>query len=320
MQACENPNLLFLVLDKENEKSVFIHAKMYLIDKRYAVSGSANFTFSGFNKNVETLSIAENEQEVQQTERDFMNLWLKYERQSVSRDQISDGTAHFIKQALPLNIKLPDGQQNAKLTFLPYFFFEYILRGSVRSPPLMFEDSGFLAIDGRNREIITDLLLISEINNKPPRDYVLHTEGLYRLEVVPQIVTSYKEAHEIALDYIIKKNTKKYYQQYGKRSYPRLYVPRKYEITFLKNYTINVPVWNYEALFTDGLRHSRTILGSSGNIWEDFIFCPVCQKLTLRDELIPCNVCGKVTCGNCARESGLIFKKKFCPACFVMNR
>jgi hypothetical protein len=320
LKAYENSNLSYLVLDKENEKTVFIHAKIYLIDKRYAVSGSANLTFSGFNTNVESLSIAETELEVQQIERDFMNLWLKYEKQSLSKEQLSKGTAYSISCALPLNIKLPPGKKNAKLMFYPYFFFEYIFRGSVRNPPLIFEDRGLLAIDGRTRQIAIDPLLVSEINNRQPADYVLHTENQYGLEIIPPIIASYKEAHELALDYIIKRNTKEYYQEYGTRSYKRLYVPRKYEITFLKNYSVNVPIWQYDALFTDGLKHHRTLFGSSGVIWSDDVFCPVCQRIISFTALVPCSVCGKVTCRNCSQETGLIFKKKFCPACFVTSR
>lgn len=320
LKACENPSLLYLVLDKENEKTVFIHAKIYLIDQKYAVSGSANLTFSGFNTNVESLSIAETELEVQQIERDFMNLWLKYERQSISKEHLSKGTAYSVSHALPLNVKLPDGQKNAKLTYHPYYFFEYIFRGSVRNPPLLFEDRGTLAIDGRTRQITLDPLLLTEINNRQPIDYVLHTQNQYNLEIISPIITSYKEAHELALDYVIRKNTTEYYQEYGARSYKRLYVPRKYEITFLKNNTINVPVWHYVARFTDGLKHSRTIFGASGAIWTDNVFCPVCQRIISVSELVPCSMCGSVTCKTCVQEVGLIFKKKFCPKCFASSR
>src|SRR3990170_7612286 len=62
-KVSENPNLMLLVLDKE--KDAFIHSKIYIVDKRHAISGSANFTYSGLNKNVESLNIAENEEEIQ---------------------------------------------------------------------------------------------------------------------------------------------------------------------------------------------------------------------------------------------------------------
>ena len=86
LKACENPNLNFLVLDKDShdDRATFIHAKTYLVDKKFGISGSANLTYSGLNTNVENLSIAETEQEVQQMESDFMRLWLKYEKKSMS--------------------------------------------------------------------------------------------------------------------------------------------------------------------------------------------------------------------------------------------
>lgn len=319
LRACENQNLTYLILDKEYDRTVFIHAKIYLIDKKFAVSGSANLTYSGFNTNVETLSIAETEQEVQQIERDFMNIWLKYERQSLTKEELSKGTARSIDRALPLNIRLDDNK-NAQLTFYPYFFYEFIFRGSVRNPPLLFEDKGLLAVDGINRQIIVDHPLINEINNKQPTDYLVHTENKFDLEIVSSIISSFKEASEIALDYIIRKNTREYYQNYGSRSYKRLYVPRKYEITFLKNYFVNVPVWNYDALFSDKLVHNRLVYGSTGTVWKDRVYCPTCKNLIAIEGLVQCSDCGKLLCPKCYREKGLIFKKKICSPCFNTPR
>ena len=99
---------------------------------------------------------------------------------------------------------------------------------------MMIQDNGFLVIDGVTRQITNDNLLVYEINNKPPTDYVLNTENKYTLEIIKPTITSYKEATELALDYIIRKNSKEYYQTYGSRSYSRLYVPRKYDISFLE--------------------------------------------------------------------------------------
>ena len=328
LKACENQNLSYLVLDRErtDEKGVFIHAKIYLVDKKFGISGSANLTYSGLNTNVETLSIAENSDEVQQIENDFMRLWLKYEKNSLSKEALSSGTSYSIKKALPLASKgeflETKSVQNTKLTYYPYYFFEFIFRGSVRSPPLSFEDKGFLVMDGITRQIIDDDMLINEINNKPVVDYVLNTENKYKIEIV-QPKTDYRESRELALDYIIRKNTRNYKQYYQNRGgyggvtgYDRLYVPRRYDISFLKNYLVSVPVWSIESNNTDGLRHSSSILASSGYLWRDMIYCPICQGKTRASDTVNCEVCGKVSCRNCIHETGFIFKKKLCPTCY----
>jgi hypothetical protein len=255
LRACENQNLSFLVLDKDksDEKAVFIHSKIYLVDKEFGITGSANLTYSGLNTNVETLSIAETPEEVQQIETDFMRLWLKYEKNDLSKEGLSSGSSYSIRNALPLTTPIKtENVQNAKLTYHPYYFFEFIFRGSVRSPPLFFEDKGYFAIDGITRQIVLDNLLVEEITSKPVTDYVLKTENKYQLEIV-QAKTNFQESKELAYDYIIKKNTKEYKQYYQNRGgyggvtgYDRLYVPRKYDISFLKNYFVSVPVWTFE--------------------------------------------------------------------------
>ncbi len=321
LRACEKQNLTFLVLDKErgDEKGVFIHAKIYLADKKFAISGSANLTYSGLNANIESLSIAETPDEVQQIENDFMRLWLKYERNSLSKDALSSGTSFSIRKALPLasySESLESKKvQETKLTYYPYYFFEFIFRGSVRSPPLFFEDKGYLVMDGITREIVDDDLLVGEINSKPVTDYVLNTEGKYKLEIM-QPKTGYQESKELAFDYIIRTNTRNYVQYYGRRSYDRLYVPRKYDISFLKNYLVSVPVWTFDSKNIDGLKHNSSILGSSGALWKDSIYCPICKSKTWESEIFNCEVCGRRLCHNCIRETGLIFKKKLCLPCY----
>ena len=71
LKASENPNLLPLVLRKEksDDKSTFVHAKIYIVDNELAVSGSANLTYSGLHSNCEILSITETKEEIQQRQR-----------------------------------------------------------------------------------------------------------------------------------------------------------------------------------------------------------------------------------------------------------
>ena len=78
LRTYENPKLIMLVLNKN--KIATIHSKIYIVDKKYAISGSANLTYSGLNSNNKTLRLAESKQEVQQLEMDFMRLWMKFER------------------------------------------------------------------------------------------------------------------------------------------------------------------------------------------------------------------------------------------------
>ena len=324
LKACENPNLSFLVLDKDgpDEKGVFIHSKIYLVDKKFGVSGSANLTYSGLNKNIETLTIAETAEEVEQIENNFMRLWLKYERKSLSKEALAR-TSVLIRNAIPLanidqvfggsleNLMLDD----LKLTYRPYYFFEFIFRGSVRSPPLSFEDKGFVIMDAITRQIVQDGLLSEEINRNPVTDYILNTENKYKLEVLSP-KSDYREARELAYDHIIQENTQYYTQYYrGGRGYERLYVPRKYEISFLKNYLVSVPVWSFESKFTDGLKHSSLKFASSGIYWQDKVYCPQCKSKIQANEILKCQFCGKRICQTCVRETGIIFKKKLCQKC-----
>jgi hypothetical protein len=223
LKASENSNLMLLVLDKDkpDAKTNFIHAKIYMVDRKYAASGSANLTYSGLNSNVESLSIAETEEEILMIERDFTKIWMDFERKSMSKDELSSGSTYSIRNALPLSSNFREFDQpnieGKELVYHPYYFFEFIFRGSVRSPPMDFRDSGFVVLDGVTRQIINDNRLVEEINNNPKADYVLKTENKYRLKILQPIIQDYREAKELALDYIITKNTRHYTQTYGSR-------------------------------------------------------------------------------------------------------
>jgi len=53
----------------------FIHSKMYIADDEDAVTGSANLTFSGLNRNVEHLDIFHGQEKVQPVIKSFRMLW-----------------------------------------------------------------------------------------------------------------------------------------------------------------------------------------------------------------------------------------------------
>jgi hypothetical protein len=284
-KVSENPNLMLLVLDKE--KDAFIHSKIYIVDKRHAISGSANFTYSGLNKNVESLNIAENEEEVQKIETDFMRVWMGFERRRMSNEELSSGTSYSIKNALPLN---PSNfgeinHQNIKdmeLVYHPYYFFEFSFRASAgKSPPILFENSGFVIIDGVTRQIMNDNLLAEEIDNHSREDYFLKTENKYRLTFHEPKIHDFREARELVLDYIIDKNTQHYRQNYGSRSYDKIFVPYQNIIRFIKSGLVQVPIWYIERHEQDGRKHQDLILGSSGRKWVELIYCPECQKKNL---------------------------------------
>src|SRR5690606_1612950 len=153
------------------------------------ISGSANLTYSGLNKNVESLSIAETNEEIEQIETDFMRIWMFYERKGMSKDELSNETSYSIRKALPVLHNFGnannDNIRSKELVYHPYYFFEFIFRGSVRSPPLLFEDSGFLLVDGISRQIITNELLASEISSYSIEDYFLKTEDKYQVRMNP---------------------------------------------------------------------------------------------------------------------------------------
>ena len=327
LKASENSNLMLLVLnkDKPDAKANFIHAKIYLADRKYAISGSANLTYSGLNSNVESLSIAETEEEILMIERDFMSIWMDFERKSMSKDELVSGSTYSIRNALPLSSNFREFEQlnieGKELIYRPYYFFEFIFRGSVRSPPLEFRDNGFVVLDGVTRQIISDDQLVEEINNNPKADYVLKTDNKYPVTILKPIIQDYREAKELVLDYIINKNTRHYKQYYqnrggygGTMGYDRLYVPRPYEVSFVKSYFVQVPIWYIELYDPDG-KKQKILYGSSGKEWCEYLYCPECQKKTYSSQSVACEVCGKKVCQNCITRAGIIFRKNLCRPC-----
>lgn len=318
LKASENAKLRLLILDKE--KAAFIHAKIYVVDNKYAVSGSANFTYSGLNSSVENLSIAETREEVQEIRNDFMNLWMTFESKSMSKEELSFGTSHSIRDALPLSINTGDiDQANIKgkeLVYHPYYFFEFSFRTSVgNSPSVLFEDSGFLVLDGETRQIINDNLIVEEIKNNPIKDYVLKTENKYRLTINQPKIESIREARELVLNYIKEKNTQHYTQYYRNRSYDRIFVPYGNIVSFIKSGFVQVPVWYYEIFESDIRHYQNVVFGASGRKWSEFIYCPGCQKKIWINKAVSCEGCGTKFCHDCINEKGFIFKKKLCGLC-----
>lgn len=76
-----------------------LHAKIYIIDGRYAICGSVNLTDSGMNNNVEFLMLFDEINIVKKIEEDFMKLWneLKIEGRKPIIDFIYDFLKKIIK-------------------------------------------------------------------------------------------------------------------------------------------------------------------------------------------------------------------------------
>lgn len=319
--------LLVLRKEKPDVKPTFVHAKIYIIDNESAVSGSANLTYSGLHSNVESLSIAETQEEVQQFEMEFRRIWMEFENKSMSKEELSSGTSYSLKNALPLshtieNISNPN-VTGKELIYHPYYFFEFIFRGSPKSPPIEFKDKGFVVLDGITREMLNNELLVKEINYNPKTDYVLKTEDKYQVKILKPTIQTYQEAKELALDYIITKNTRHYTQYYQRRSamgnggttgYDILYVPRPYEISFVKSDFVQVPLWYIEADEPDG-RKQKIFFGSSERLWGEQLYCPECQRKIWVSQAVRCQTCGKRVCPNCFRRIGLVSKKNVCKLC-----
>ena len=317
LKASENTNLRLLILDKEK---AFVHAKVYIIDDEYAVSGSANFTYSGMNSSVENLSIAETKEEVQNIGNDFTKQWKTFDSKNISNEEMSFGTSHSIRDALPLSINFGNiDQANIKdkeLVYHPYFFFEFSFRVSAgKSPPVLFEDSGFLVLDGETRQVINDNLLRGEIYYHSIKDYFLKTENKYRLTIHQRIIRDFREAKELVLNHIIEKNTQHYTQYYGNRSYDKIFVPWRNIVSFIKSGFVQVPIWHVE-IFESDIRHYQSVVfGASGRKWSEFIYCPGCQRKIWIEKAVSCEGCGTRFCHDCINEKGFVFKKKLCGLC-----
>jgi hypothetical protein len=325
LRAAENPNLMLSVVDKE--KPVLVHSKIYIVDKKHAIAGSANFTYSGMNTNIESLSIAETEDEVQKLEADFMRVWLDSERYRISKEERAPGTAYLVRKALPLNGATNYGKidqpeiRDKELVFHPYYFFEFSFRVSAgKSPPMLFENSGLVVIDGVTRQVINDNQLIAEIASHPGEDYYLRPANKYRLTLLEPKIHDFREARELASKHIMEKNTQHYTQHYGSRSYDRIFVPYRNVISFIKSGFVQVPVWYIERHEQNGSKHQDLILGSSGKKWNELIYCPECRRKIWISQAVNCNLCGVAVCPDCIHVVGLVFKKKWCETCLSKSK
>lgn len=314
LTASPNPNLMCLVLDREK---VFIHSKIYVVDGQYGFSGSANLTYNGLNRNVERLDIAENKEELQDLETDFMRMWFEFERKRMSNQELADRTSCSIRNALPLNPETNYAEidhpsiKEKELVYRPYYFFAYNFHISFgRYRPVLFENSGLVVIDGETSQILDDSLLVQEIQSHPKEDCSLKTENKYKLTRHEPKIREF-EARRLAIEHIQKANT----QPYQSGRYERVFVPFSDRINLRSDF-VNVPIWYIERHDPDGRKHQDIVLGSSGRKWGELIYCNECQKKIWVSQALKCQSCGKLFCLGCIRDVGFVFKKKLCNSCW----
>lgn len=334
IKAREHPNFSFIVLDQEQGK--FIHSKIYVADNERAVTGSANLTYSGLHSNDETVHVTENVEEAHEVQRNFMELWLKYEKAGVKREALAAEPSKYVKNALPLNFAyssipgiidtitkglstLPGKHKkvtitNVKLNYYPYYYFEYIFRGAVQIPVLVWEDKGSCMIDGVERVPCESSIVLNDLSIYPLKDYPVPVDEKISTFITPSKISSDREALTLAIDYVVRKNTRQYDKPYYDRTYPRVYIPNKRDITIVKGQNVHVPLWHIQ-FEMGGSSYNTTILGSSGTVWQTKFTCPECSGEYDTCFSHICQICGKKVCFNCIKTSGFIRKKELCSEC-----
>ena len=65
-------------------QAALIHAKIYIIDKKFTIVGSANLTENSFKDLPEYIIIHDDEKIVKQITNNFFEIWIKYKNQSSS--------------------------------------------------------------------------------------------------------------------------------------------------------------------------------------------------------------------------------------------
>ena len=112
---------------------------------------------------------------------------MDFDRKSMSAQELTTGRTYNLKNALPLSINYEEiDYSNIKwkeLVYYPYYYFEYYFKTSAgKSPSKIFQDSGFIIVDGVTRQIVNSDLLIDEIEKNPISNYSVRPENKYELK------------------------------------------------------------------------------------------------------------------------------------------
>ena len=195
---------------------------------------------------------------------------MDFDRKSMSAQELTTGRTYNLKNALPLSINYEEidysNIKGKELVYYPYYYFEYYFKTSAgKSPSKIFQDSGFIIVDGVTRQIVNSDLLIDEIEKNPISNYSVRPENKYELKRARRDakIRNYYEAKEIAIGHIRERNTRTYQQHYRNRSYTYTFIPYPSIIRFIRADFVRVPLWYIERHEEDGRKHVYIVLGTS---------------------------------------------------------
>ena len=142
-------------------KKETVHSKIYVIDDKYAVAGSVNFTYRGLNQQTNNFVIYEN-QEIEPVANNFKSLWIGFKSENIRPTQSTLENIlpiqPYDKAVIPeiINSNVLD-VASAKLFVRPYYKIQYSLLENVRLPwyqQTVVEDKGMVIIDASTAEVL----------------------------------------------------------------------------------------------------------------------------------------------------------------------
>lgn len=315
-----NEKLKTLIVPKE--EAGLVHSKCYIVDHRYAFVGSANFTWKGFNENYEQIDMYEGEDEVAPIELNFLRLWIELDKYKTNEKYPSPKSV-YIRNSLPVNVDVTEilnkgllGSSSPKkleiiLEFLPYYFFEYSLRGGSTYYSRVFEAHGTVTVCAQTREVKHDPDPVpSHFEKYRTSDFKIINTGKFSVKLNPLGPVQQDEAKQVALDFIKKKNT----QEYKVSRYSRTYIPSDRDIRFLRHYPAYLPVWSIDYQ-KDKNQFKTVAFASSGEVWVEMMMCPDCQKMKNINQTSICSVCHTRFCNNCIKKKGIFDWSPICKRC-----
>lgn len=325
-------------------KKETLHSKIYVIDDKYAIAGSVNFTYRGLNQQTNNFVIYENK-EIEPISNDFKNLWIGFKSESIRPTQSS------LENILPIQpydkAVIPEivnsntlEVSSAKLFVHPYYKIHFSLLENVRLPwyqQTVVEDKGIVVIDASTSEVLNyyqssnhdTSMRIKEISKVVPlKELVIDFSNKYQFENQGwNIKISNYKSEDLAIDYIKRKNCQNlpYNDKYEGLKY-QSYAPSNRAITIRSNDLVLVPTWHFRYVFM-GKEFERVLLASSGEILKSSFHkggavCEECGKSISRDNTYYCANCKKWLCPSelvtCSACEGIFHKEhlsKNCPIC-----
>jgi len=325
-------------------KKETVHSKIYVIDDKYAVEGSVNFTYRGLNQQTNNFVIYEN-QEADQVANDFKSLWIGFKSENIPPTQstlenilpIQPYEKAVVPEIINSNILKV---VSAKLFVRPYYKIRYSLLENVRLPwyqQTVVEDGGTVVIDAGTADVLnynqssnydSSLRILELIKVVPLKKSVIDFSDKYEFENQQWNVkiNNYK-SEDLAIDYIKQKNRQElhYNDKYQGLKYIS-YVPSNRAITILSNDLILVPTWQFRYVFMDK-EFERVLLASSGEILKSSfhnggVVCEECGGSIPKQSAYHCVDCKKwlctsevTACSSCKGIFHIDHLSKICPIC-----